>query len=134
LETVPTGGTGENRFRDAEDWCRRGWSRTAYGFVAGVLRHAPALAAICTPTVDSFKRLQPRLTDGTVSWAPVCAGYGDNNRSCMLRLPRNRPCVKNRGGDGLGPVDLHETVTTKRHWGSSCPHGHRPTPRPQRRQ
>ena len=27
----------------------RGWSKTAYGFAAGILRHAPALAAICTP-------------------------------------------------------------------------------------
>jgi glutamine synthetase len=91
--------TGENVFRDADDARGRGWSKVAYGFVAGILRHAPALAAICTPTVNSYKRLQPRLSDGTVSWAPVWAAYGDNNRSCMLRLPRNRPCVENRGVD-----------------------------------
>lgn len=91
--------SGENLFRDADDARGRGWSKTAYGFVAGILRHAPALAAICNPTVNSYKRLQPRLTDGTVSWAPVWAAYGDNNRSCMLRLPRNRPCVENRGVD-----------------------------------
>jgi glutamine synthetase len=91
--------SGENLFRDAEDRRGRGWSKVAYSFVAGILRHAPALAAICSPTVNSYKRLQPRLTDGTVSWAPVWAAYGDNNRSCMLRLPRNRPCVENRGVD-----------------------------------
>jgi glutamine synthetase len=91
--------SGENLFRDADDAKGRGWSKTAYEFVAGILRHAPALAAICTPTVNSYKRLQPRLSDGTVSWAPVWAAYGDNNRSCMLRLPRNRPCVENRGVD-----------------------------------
>ena len=91
--------TGENLFRDADDARGRGWSKVAYGFVAGILRHAPALAAICTPTVNSYKRLQPRLADGTVSWAPVWAAYGDNNRSCMLRLPRNRPCVENRAVD-----------------------------------
>jgi glutamine synthetase len=91
--------TGGNVFRDADDARRRGWSKTAYGFVAGILRHAPALAAICTPTVNSYKRLRPRLADGTVSWAPVWATYGDNNRSCMLRLPRNRPCVENRAVD-----------------------------------
>ncbi len=39
------------------------------------------------------------MTDGTVSWAPVYAAYGDNNRSCMLRLPRNRPAIENRGVD-----------------------------------
>jgi glutamine synthetase len=91
--------TGQNLFRDTADPRARGWSKVAYGFVAGILRHAPALAAICTPTVNSYKRLRPRLADGVVSWAPVWAAYGDNNRSCMLRLPRNRPCVENRGVD-----------------------------------
>jgi glutamine synthetase len=91
--------TGQNLFRDPDDQRGRGWSKAAYGFVAGILRHAAALAAICTPTVNSYKRMTPRLTDGTVSWAPVWAAYGDNNRSCMLRLPRNRPAVENRGVD-----------------------------------
>jgi glutamine synthetase len=90
---------GANVFRDVDDARGRGWSKTAYSFVAGILRHAPALAAINCPTVNSYKRLAPRLTDGTVSWAPVWAAYGDNNRSCMLRLPRNRPAVENRGVD-----------------------------------
>lgn len=92
-------GSGANLFRDPDDKRGRGWSKTAYGFVAGILRHAPALAAICNPTVNSYKRLQPRLSDGTVSWAPTWAAYGDNNRSCMLRLPRNRPCVEDRAVD-----------------------------------
>ena len=91
--------TGANLFRDADDERGRGWSKVAYGFVAGILRHAPAIAAVATPTVNSYKRLAPRLADGTVSWAPIWAAYGDNNRSCMLRLPRNRPCVENRGVD-----------------------------------
>lgn len=98
--------TGENLFRDSDDAKGRGWSKTAYGFVAGILRHAPSLAAICTPTVNSYKRLQPRLSDGTVSWAPVWAAYGDNNRSCMLRLPRNRPCVENRAVDSAANTHL----------------------------
>ena len=98
--------TGQNLFRDADDPRGRGWSKTAYGFVAGILRHAPALAAVCTPTVNSYKRLQPRLSDGTVSWAPVWASYGDNNRSCMLRLPRNRPAVENRGVDSAANANL----------------------------
>lgn len=98
--------TGQNLFRDADDPRGRGWSKTAYGFVAGILRHAPALAAICTPTVNSYKRLQPRLSDGTVSWAPVWASYGDNNRSCMLRLPHNRPAVENRAVDSAANAYL----------------------------
>ena len=83
--------SGANLFRDPDDARGRGWSKTAYGFVAGILRHAPALSAICAPTVNSYKRLTERLADGTNSWAPVWATYGDNNRSCLLRLPRNRP-------------------------------------------
>jgi glutamine synthetase len=90
---------GANLFRDPDDARGRGWSKTAYGFVAGILRHAAALSAICAPTVNSYKRLTERLADGTNSWAPVWATYGDNNRSCLLRLPRNRPCVENRGVD-----------------------------------
>lgn len=91
--------TGANLFRDADDERGRGWSKIAYGFVAGIMRHARAIAALATPTVNSYKRLAPRLSDGTVSWAPVWVAYGDNNRSCMLRLPRNRPAVENRGVD-----------------------------------
>lgn len=98
--------TGRNLFRDADDPRGRGWSKTAYSFVAGILRHAPALAAVCNPTVNSYKRLQPRLSDGTVSWAPVWASYGDNNRSCMLRLPRNRPAVENRAVDAAANTYL----------------------------
>ncbi len=91
--------TGANLFRDPDDARGKGWSKQAYSFVAGIMRHARALAAVATPTVNSYKRLAPRLADGTVSWAPIYAAYGDNNRSCMLRLPRNRPAVENRGVD-----------------------------------
>jgi glutamine synthetase len=134
---------GQNLFRDPEDRRGRGWSKTAYSFTAGILRHAPALAAICTPTVNSYKRLQPRLADGTVSWAPTWAAYGDNNRSCLLRLPRNRPAIENRGvdsaanpylaaafllaaglegvADGLDPGDPVEDLTYD--WSSSGPSG-----------
>jgi len=91
--------TGANLFRDVDDARGKGWSKTAYAFVAGIMRHARAIAAVATPTVNSYKRLVPRLSDGTVSWAPVYAAYGDNNRSCMLRLPRNRPAVENRAVD-----------------------------------
>ncbi|MGY1604744.1 glutamine synthetase family protein [Geodermatophilus sp. SYSU D00815] len=97
-------GTGENLFRDADDV--HGWSKTAYSFTAGILRHAPALAAVATPTVNSYKRLAPRLADGSISWAPTHAAYGHNNRSCMLRMPANRPAVENRGVDSAANTYL----------------------------
>jgi glutamine synthetase len=34
-----------------------------------------------------------------ITWAPVHVAYGDNNRSCMLRLPRNRCVVESRAPD-----------------------------------
>ena len=88
--------TGVNIFRGDSDGA---WSREAYGFVAGLLRHAAALSALTCPTVNSYKRLVSRLADGSVSWAPVWAAYGWNNRSCMLRLPANRPAIENRSVD-----------------------------------
>lgn len=91
--------TGANLFRDPEDARGKGWSKQAYSFLAGIIRHSRAIAAVATPTVNSYKRLSPRLADGTISWAPTYAAYGDNNRSCMLRLPRNRPAIENRGVD-----------------------------------
>jgi len=94
-------GSGENLFRDAQ-----GWTKTVYSFVAGILRHAPALAAVATPTVNSYKRLTPQLADGGTSWAPVWAAYGHNNRSCMLRLPGNRPAVENRAVDSAANTYL----------------------------
>ena len=98
--------TEANLFRDADDERGRGWSKLAYSFLAGIVHHAGAIAAIATPTVNSYKRLAPRLADGTVSWAPVWAAYGDNNRSCMLRLPRNRPAIENRGVDSAANTYL----------------------------
>lgn len=95
---------GKNLFQDPDGL--RGWSKTAYSFVAGVLRHARAIAAIATPTVNSYKRLQPRLADGTISWSPVWVAYGDNNRSCMLRLPHNRPAIEDRAVDAAANTYL----------------------------
>jgi glutamine synthetase len=96
--------SGKNLFVDAAGV--NGWSSTAYSFVAGVLRHARAIAAIATPTVNSYKRLAPRLADGTISWSPVWAAYGHNNRSCMLRLPANRPAIEDRAVDAAANTYL----------------------------
>ncbi|HWW53022.1 MAG TPA: hypothetical protein VNY84_04605 [Acidimicrobiales bacterium] len=102
--------SGMNLFRDPDDFRGKGWSKSAYAFVAGIIRHARAIAALATPTVNSYKRLTPRLADGEVSWAPVHAAYGDNNRSCMLRLPRNRPAIENRGVDSAANTYLTAAI------------------------
>ena len=99
-------GSGTNLFRDADDARGKGWSKAAYAFIAGIISHARAIAAVANPTVNSYKRLTPRLTGGSVSWAPIHAAYGDNNRSCLLRLPRNRPAIENRGVDSAANTYL----------------------------
>jgi glutamine synthetase len=98
--------TGENLMRDAGDVRGKGWSKIAYAFTAGIMKHADALSAMATPTVNSYKRLNPRLADGSASWAPVFSAYGEQNRSCMLRLPKNRPAVENRVVDSAANTYL----------------------------
>jgi glutamine synthetase len=98
--------TGENLFRSPSPDGPDGWSELTYSFVAGILKHAGSIAAVATPTVNSYKRLTARLRDGEISWAPIWASYGDNNRSCMIRLPRNRPAIENRGVDSAANTYL----------------------------
>ncbi len=57
-------------------------SKTAYGFIAGQLAHARAMAAIVAPTVNSYKRLVPGYE------APVYVGWAQINRSALIRIPR----------------------------------------------
>ena len=74
-------------------------SKLCLHFVAGLLKHAPALTAVCCPTFNSYKGLIAQGDLPEMSWAPVLRCYGRNNRSAMLRLPMSRPCVENRAVD-----------------------------------
>ncbi|MBW8370462.1 MAG: type III glutamate--ammonia ligase [Thiobacillus sp.] len=80
----------KNLFLDKKD--RRGLdlSPLAYQFAAGLLKHGPALAAICAPTVNSYKRLVVGRSLTGATWAPAYISYGDNNRSSMVRIPGGR--------------------------------------------
>lgn len=79
-----------NLFEDPAD--RRGLSLSplAYQFLGGLLAHAPALAALCAPTVNSYKRLVVGRSLTGSTWAPAYISYGDNNRSAMVRVPKGR--------------------------------------------
>ncbi|TAG09662.1 MAG: type III glutamate--ammonia ligase [Verrucomicrobia bacterium] len=82
--------TGENVFTDEADPAGFGLSKIAYHFLAGVLKHAPALCAIGSPTPNCYRRLQigPGLTSSRsgFTWTPAFISYGDNNRTQMLRI------------------------------------------------
>jgi len=56
-------------------------SELAYGFIAGQLKHARALAAVVAPTINSYKRLVPGYE------APVYVGWAQINRSALIRIP-----------------------------------------------
>lgn len=74
---------GENLFFDPED--EYYLSPLGYGFIAGQLAHARALAAVVSPTVNSYKRLVPGYE------APVYVGWAQINRSALIRIPHYTP-------------------------------------------
>lgn len=61
-----------------------GLSGTARSAIAGVLAHAPALAALSNPTINSYKRFGPDTL------APWLIDWGLDNRSAMVRVPPER--------------------------------------------
>jgi glutamine synthetase len=70
---------GENLMHDGHEL-----SVLAQRMIAGIVEHAPALTALCNPTINAFKRLGPDTL------APYRANWGYDNRSAMLRIPPER--------------------------------------------
>ena len=85
-----TGEDGKQVFGDEKDSREAGLSPLAYHFMAGLLRHAPALTALCAPTVNSYKRLMCGQSLSGTSWAPAFIGYGNNNRTTVARVVYQR--------------------------------------------
>ncbi|MFF4540054.1 glutamine synthetase family protein [Streptomyces aureus] len=73
---------GRNVFDDPTG--AHGLSATARHAIAGILAHAPALAALANPTVNSYKRFGPDTL------APWLIDWGLDNRSSMVRIPPER--------------------------------------------
>ncbi|MDC0935156.1 type III glutamate--ammonia ligase [Pirellulales bacterium] len=76
-------------FEDSADARGLGCSQLGYHFLGGVLRHARALCAVTSPTVNCYKRLQLgeglQSTRSGFTWTPAFISYGDNNRTQMIR-------------------------------------------------
>jgi glutamine synthetase len=68
-----------NVFYDAGGYA--GLSDNAKYYIGGILKHAPALLALTSPTTNSYRRLVPGFE------APVNLAYSQRNRSAICRIP-----------------------------------------------
>jgi glutamine synthetase len=69
-----------NAFYNEKD--KYGLSKTAYGFIAGQMKHIKAMCGILCPTVNSYKRLVSGFE------APVYITWASMNRSALIRVPK----------------------------------------------
>src|SRR5207244_4050952 len=72
----------QNVFHDPRG--RYGLSDAGFAFIGGVLAHLPALVALTAPTVNSYRRLQPRF------WSSAYTAWGPDNREGAIRVPSQR--------------------------------------------
>lgn len=73
----------KNAFFDAKD--KYYLSEIAKKYIAGLLRHAPDITAVCNQWVNSYKRLVPGYE------APVYIAWARRNRSALVRVPLYKP-------------------------------------------
>jgi glutamine synthetase len=109
--------TGRNLFFEPDDPNGCKLAPIGYHFIAGVLRHLPAICCVVAPTVNSYKRLTIRGSMSGFTWAPVFCCYGNNNRTNTLRIPLAGGRVELRAADSscnpyLGAAMESQTSTT----------------------
>ena len=73
----------QNVFYDSKD--KFYLSEVAKGYIAGLLKHAPEITAVCNQWVNSYKRLVPGYE------APVYMSWATRNRSALVRVPMYKP-------------------------------------------
>ncbi len=69
---------GKNVFFDPR--AKRGMSRLMQQYIAGQMALMQELTAMYSPTINSYKRYVPGV------WAPLVASWGEDNRTCAIRL------------------------------------------------
>jgi glutamine synthetase len=68
-------------------------SKVGKAFIAGLLRHAAEITAVCNQWVNSYKRLWggTEAIAGAGGEAPAYVCWGHNNRSALIRVPMYKP-------------------------------------------
>jgi glutamine synthetase len=68
-------------------------SKVGRAFIAGLLKHAAEITAVCNQWVNSYKRLwgAAERTAGAGGEAPAYVCWGHNNRSALVRVPMYKP-------------------------------------------
>ena len=64
-----------------------GLSDRGRAFLGGIMRHAPGMAALTNPTVNSYKRINAPRSSSGATWAPNSVTWTGNNRTHMVRVP-----------------------------------------------
>ncbi len=72
-----------NAFYDGND--KYHLSSLCKHYIAGLMKHAPEITAICNQWVNSYKRLVPGYE------APVYVSWARRNRSALIRVPMYKP-------------------------------------------
>jgi len=91
--------SGTNLFESDNDPRGCGITELGYWFIGGILKHLPALSAVISPTVNSYKRLIKTGSMSGFTWAPVFACFGNNNRTNSIRVPLGGGRVELRAAD-----------------------------------
>ena len=73
----------KNAFFDKDDEYHL--TKLAKGYIAGLLKHAPEITAVCNQWVNSYKRLVPGYE------APVYQSWARRNRADLVRVPEYKP-------------------------------------------
>ncbi|HEY5104875.1 MAG TPA: glutamine synthetase family protein [Acidimicrobiales bacterium] len=90
---------GENAINDES--ASNGLSQLALHSIGGLLEHHRALAGLCAPTVNAYKRLRPASLSGY--WA----NWGHDHRGATIRVPSERGVsarLEHRLSDGAAVV------------------------------
>ncbi|CAH8576802.1 unnamed protein product [Schistosoma turkestanicum] len=89
--------TGQNAFYDKKD--PDGLSLIARHWIGGLIEHLPAMLAICSPTINCYRRLNKFFAPGAVNWdfrdrfvAVRVKNFDEKNTYIENRIPSSASC------------------------------------------